>query len=208
MKICYFTRISRVLFFISLINIGCVFGMSDDTQAKFDTALRNWRTISATTLADPSNADLLHELRKYALKTHSEQATMPLLNEGDPDVTHDYLSRYHNANPTDRGSLASLLKLSNNADIITLIGDDLNRNEPSKFLHFGEDLVAYPLSVESAIVIKKIILNSPLFSPQVEAWARELPGVGESIRQPMKAWWNQNKVLLKAKQYGDVKPPR
>ena len=119
-------------------------------------------------------------------------------------MINDTVARYRNEKTRYRPF--DLLHGSANADIIALIGEDLNRSEPPTYIGDGELLVP-TLPEGSAAIIRELILTSGVFSTDMQSWANSLPTRGERMRQPLKAWWNQNKTLLQAKRYSEVQPP-
>jgi hypothetical protein len=133
---------------------------------------------------------------------------VPLLNIGDPDVTRLAIYRYQSR--IVGGFPERALAKSSNPDIIPLIGDNLNKIESPDGDEIREDIAVKPLSISSATIIRRIIIQSSSFSPAVTTWANNLsPSLtNDQFRQQMRLWWNENKSLLKAKRYGEVRPPR
>lgn len=199
------TAASLVLL-LGAVSFACA---SDQTiRPTIDWALNHPEKMTPEVLKDPDNAALLNELRNHALSKPTMDAVVPLLNAGDSEVTRDCVLRFQSRSARYYPERA--LMRSNNPCIISLIGDNLDLNELSTGSELHGDLLVKPLSVSTAIIIKRIILQSSAFSPAVETWAKNLPSTltDAEFRQQMKAWWNQNKILIKAKQYGEVQPPR
>jgi hypothetical protein len=126
---------------------------------------------------------------------------------GDVDVMNDCVSRYKARDIKYFPDRA--LARSGNADIIPLIAENLNKDEPANRMERrGGDILLNPISVDTAGIIKKIILESPVFSPAVHDWAKALPNNYDDLRNAMRTWWTQNKASLDARQYSQVKPPQ
>jgi hypothetical protein len=188
---------------------GQSFVMASDqtTRPTLQWALDNPDKLTPEVLRKPENAELVKGFKKHALAKPSMDVVVPLLNVGDPDVIRDSVSRYHSRSLSyypDR-----TLAKSTNPEIIALIGDDLNRSESTAGEIRG-DILIKPLSLSSAVIIRRIIMQSGSFSPAVQSWIKGLsPTItDDEFRQRMKVWWNQNKSLLEAGHYAQVQPPR
>ena len=166
--------------------------------------LNNYDVVTPEMLNDPANSAILTELKRRALSSHVSDVVLPLLKAGDMDVINDTLARYRDEKT--RYDSSHPLFRSANADIIALLGEDLNRSEPAVYGGDGELLVP-TLPEGAAVIIRELILTSGKFSSGMQSWANSLHLQGERLRQPLKVWWNQNKTLLGAKRYGEVQPP-
>jgi hypothetical protein len=198
--------------FILVTFLACgLFCSGFDINAPPDPLTFQWATdnpdlVTPAMLKDPANGDVFRKLKERALTTHNYDATLTLVRYGDPEVISDCVARYRardvNCYP-DRA-----LERSNNLDVISLIGQDLNRNESAYHREqVGECFILDPISVQTARIIRTLILNSSEFSPAIRSWAKNLPMDYNLFRQSMRTWWNQNESFLKARQYDRVEPP-
>ena len=169
-------------------------------------AIDNPRLVTREMLKDPKNAQVLAELKERALKTHQSDSVLPLLKLGDPDVMQDSVFLYQKRDL--RYHTDEAFENANNPNIISLIGENLNKQESVSNYTLHGDILLNPISVQTSWIIKKIILSCPDFSTEMHNWAKALPDGDDALRQVMRVWWNRNKTLLEAKQYGQVKPPK
>jgi hypothetical protein len=174
-----------------------------ELQAKLKGALANFQAVTPEILQDPKNADLLQELRLMA-KDEQSAARVPLIKLGDDDVIRSCVERLH----SDRKSLAmNQLIMAGNPKVIPLLVGDLNKEESADLIRQGDDQFIRPMSMTAAVIIKRIILKSPVFTSDLKAWAKPLPEFSVGVRSGIRAWWEANKAALLREDYAAVVVP-
>jgi hypothetical protein len=210
----------KTKFIITFLLVTLSFSLAQSAEpntpmyARVDAILRNWKSGPPESLRDPSNSDLLAELRRKAQEPSERRVRVILLELQDPEIVQLCLGEFHEE--STRTDAAGTFALCNEAELILLFIGDLNREEGTKSsnLPAGEEVARItPVSVQATKVIQGIIAHSPQFNQSVKAWAAALPTLGQrvddrdSARNAVRAWWNQNESLLRAKQYAQVQPP-
>lgn len=175
------------------------------TEAKLRGALGNFQALTPETLRDPANADLLEELRSLATNTDLTAARVPLIKLGDETVIRSCLKMLDSE---ERNSAIAQLVMAANPKVIALLESDLNREENPEKIRVSHDVWRSPVSMNAALIVKRIVLKSPAFSAEVKEWARALPSFSAGLRVGIRAWWETNKAALLREDYGAVVPPR
>ena len=194
-----------VVLFVSVFNSMHARAMSPETNAKLNEALRNWRSVSAQSLIQPENADLLDALREMAQTTGRTDARVPLLKLGDSSVIQDCLAELRAEPPHQRDLAVRQLGFAGNPKIIALLEPNLSREESAEIL-WTEDIGFLPVSMAAAAAIKAIVLQSSDFSMEVKVWAQSLPVMSPGLRDGVRAWWRTNKAAIERGDFRAVVP--
>ena len=206
-------RFMRPILLFTALGTAFCSAMSPETKAKFDWALsgHNWESLTPEVLTDSSNRDWVEKVRKYGLKSHRADATIPFLNAGDPDMIGSCLNEFRH-DWRSRSRIVDVLISCSQPRIIVAMGDELSRTESAEPRVVGGDMEIPPPSGDAGWVIAHIIQNNPSFNPNAKEWAaREYrfvtPGLSAQAREEMRTFWAENKELLKAERYAEVQPP-
>lgn len=184
---------------------------ADAVEKKVNTILGARKKIAPEILKLPENRLVVERLRELGRPARGVgRARILLVDIGDAETIDIILKEYRGENSWSRTNALAVMKGSSQPKIIAAIGDDLNREESVKTKVY-DDVGMEPQSVEAMQTIKAIIFNSSAFSDDVRHWATELKRHGyvrkEEQRNSLRVWWAENKDLLKAERYGEVKPP-
>jgi hypothetical protein len=163
--------------------------------------MRGGYSLLGTTVLDPMDADLL------------------LLRIGDiftiERMTQDYRA-YDSMASWDYATRS--FRYSRQPKIIPYLAEDFNAKEdPNKRITVkprpdsGEFAVGVPArSIFSGVIVTDIIKSSPLFSPQMKAWASQAFALRlespERFRKLMGVWWEANKAAFERGNYQAVMP--
>jgi hypothetical protein len=181
--------------------------MTQETEVRFNAALKNLDALTPEVLQNPANKDWVEELKKHAL-SNDFIGTVQFVNMGDPDVIESCMKEFR-ADDIRRWRITNLLMMCSQPKVIVVIGEELNWNESPKPKR-DDDMRIYPASVEATWIIGGIIQNSPAFDENVKRWVKKWEYYDEDNgikRTIMRMWWAENKELLKAERYAEVKPP-
>lgn len=176
---------------------------SAETEAKLKGALANFQAIEPEVLLDTKNVDLLQELKKLATNADYPAARVPLIKLGDETVIRSCLERLHSKH---RKSAMAQLGMAGNPHVISLLASDFNREESANMIRVGYDLWILPVSMDAALITKRIILKSPVFTREVKEWAKGLPEVSPGLRSSIRTWWETNKAAITREDYQAVVP--
>ena len=182
--------------------------MTTETQEKLNAAFENLKAITPEVLHNPANKEWVEELKKSALSTGFLGAVQ-FLNASDPDVTEYCLTEFRSGSDFRRGDIYTTLALCSQPRLITVLGEDLKRNEPGEPKRYGDYYIASQSNM-AGWIIANIIQNSPVFGKEVKYWASwgaTLFRDTSKGREAMRTFWAENKELLKAQRYAEVKPP-
>jgi hypothetical protein len=176
-----------------------------ETETKLKGALANFQAVTPEMLQDPQNADLLQELRMMATDSDQTAARVPLIKLGDETVIESCLQRLY----SERQKTAmNQLILACNPRVISLLARDFNREETAQSTLAGGDQLKFPVSMNAALIVKRTILKSPVFTREVKAWAKGLPEFSPDLRSGIRTWWELNKAALLRENYAAVVIPR
>jgi hypothetical protein len=145
------------------------------------------------------------------------RASRLLIELGDKFAIEEAIKKYRSSNPVIRMGIVRSLKMSRNATLIGIVAEDLYRTEPTMEKRVSDDLSVEPYSVESADIMRCIIINCKHFHGDVKKWATSLnmyqvPGGAvnrkEQLRVEMKQWWEENKDNMRNGNFAAVRPPK
>src|SRR2546421_1558703 len=142
-----------------------------DVNAKADDIVRNWRTVDLRTLREPANAEAIKNLKKQAMNSSRTDVRVPLLRLGDPNITELCLAQYRKLHFFERGQATKQLAASNNPAIISLVADDLFRNESTDTVFVPPEYRVKPVSVHAGEIIRAIIMSNAVFNQATKNWA-------------------------------------
>jgi hypothetical protein len=183
---------------------------AEHVRERADALMRNWRTVTVDIIKDPANAEALQRLRVEAKAPHRDDARVPLLRIGDPEVITQCMTEFR-TKKSGRRDAARQLKLSANPAVIALVADDLFRDESTEAEWITPEFRERPVSVYAGDIICEIIRSSSEFSGATKQWAVSLSKQPyqrrEAVRYEMRRWWTENRDSLQAKRYHEVKPP-
>lgn len=182
-----------------------------EVRQKAETLSRNWRTVKPDMLRDPAYAEAIERLRAEAQEPHRNYARMPLLRMGDPQMTAQCIAEFRTRQYPTRGNAAQQLKKSANPAVISLIADDLFRDESTATVYVTPEFPLRPISVYAGDIIRAIIADSAEFNAATKQWAASLSQrphtQRDAVREEMRRWWRENRGMLQAKRYREVNPP-
>lgn len=176
---------------------------------RVDAITRAWNKVPAEVLRDPSNADVLDELRRKARLSSNQVHRALLLRIGDPETVQTCIKdlyaevRDTGAAFIDSGNVRLILSLC-----APLFEEESARSE--RFMSNGEASYLRPVSVRAAWAIREMIRSGSAFSPEVVEWATNLRiGVkdGEAGRQKIREWVTVNKNALETGNFAAAKVP-
>ena len=184
----------------------------DEVRQKAETLSHNWRTVKPDMLRDPANAEAIQRLRAEAQEPHRFYARMPLLRMRDPEMTALCISEFRTEQYPTRGNAAQQLKMSGNPAAVSLIADDLLRDESTATVYVTPEFPLRPRSVYAGDIIRAIIADSLEFNAATKQWAASLSQRShterDAVREEMRKWWLENRDLIRAGNYQQVKPPK
>lgn len=173
-----------------------------EMEARVRAAFDNVQAMTPEVLRDPSNADLIAELRTMAMQSNATLATVLMIRYGDDAVIQDCVSRL----PSERRRPMRQLIMAGNPRAIAFLAADFNRQESADGFFVGDQLRFGP-SMNAASVVRQIVMESSVFSPDVRQWAKGLPPLLPGMRDGIRAWWAKNQAALLAEDYAAVVPP-
>jgi hypothetical protein len=198
-KLC---NVSTSLALLGFLLAGGVQARTPETQAKLEAAFEDVQAMTPGVLRDPSNADVIAELRTVALQANDSLATVLLIRYGDDAVIQACVHRLRSGK---RGPMRQL-ELAGNPRAIMFLAAEFNREEGAEGFFVGDQL-KFPVSMTAAGIVRHLIMNSPSFSPAVKHWARGLPPLLPGLRNEIRAWWVINQAALLSENYAAVVTP-
>lgn len=139
-----------------------------------------------------------------------ERALALLIDLGDQDAATSAADGLLNAKRLDDGAafrqsnaMFEVLRKCTQPAVIPLLADGLFADEPSDLVHarFNFELATPSRSTATALIIGRIVSESPVFAEGVRRWAKTSASV-PSLRE----WWKENKAAFEQEAYGSVQP--
>jgi hypothetical protein len=180
-----------------------------ETDADVDAALKNPAVIKPGAFEKSADGKVVVRLRSLA-RGGDPRAKTVLLNADDPGIAAECLVDLRADKFSKSQDAARILSRSNRPDLILLLEQDLNRDEPASYRLLGEEFQWERVSVHAGAIIRGIIAHSKQFTPEVEAWAVDVEGKAAGrrwAREVMRIWLAENRQLLQAHKYNAVRPP-
>ncbi|MCE9609950.1 MAG: hypothetical protein K8R23_07045 [Chthoniobacter sp.] len=190
-----------------IFNFAVAQALSPEEIARLNDAVANWKTLTPEYLRLPENATLLVELRQRAKNTSRNDVRVPLLRMDDADTVQSVFKELHSEYWSRRRSATSQLTFAANPKLLPMLVDDLMKDANPKVELIDGDINSPSTSVVAAKIIRAAVLNSPVFSADVKAWAQALPSSNPAVlTEGVRVWWKLNREALEKGDYHSVLP--
>jgi len=145
---------------------------------------------------------IIDALRDVLKKSDDSMALNILINLGDDEAIAKAVREFQQRDDVN-------IFEAIHPKIIVATAPYLFINEPYEIR--GGELNIEPKSYTTAEMLRRLLVRSPYFTPEVNRWAAAWPDMGgsygvERFRQMMRDWWNVNKAYFAAGNYSAVRP--